>query len=46
VIKERAKLGGSASVSRASFVFLFEQPLKMCAAYCKQQKEILVLTNG
>ena len=36
LIKEGAKLGRSASVSRASFVFRFQQPLKMCDAYCKQ----------
>lgn len=36
--QEEAKLGRSASISRASFVFffLFQQPLEMCDAYCEQ----------
>lgn len=46
VPQDRATLGRPASVSRASFVFVFRQPLKMCAAYCEQWKEVLVLTNG
>lgn len=38
-----------AGFSRASFVTVISfcsQLLKMCVAYCKPQKEILVLTNG
>lgn len=46
VIRAGAELGRSVSFSRVSFVFLVQQPLKMCGTYCKQSKEILVLTNG
>lgn len=46
MIRAGAALGRLVSFSRASFVFLVQQPLKMCGAYCKQSKEILVLTNG
>lgn len=46
VIKAGAKLGRSLLFQGLPLFFSFNSPLKMCVAYCEQQQEIRVLTNG